>query len=670
MTPLLSICIPTHNRGPWLAGRIRAWLAAVPSGRIEIVVSDNASTDGTADCVGEISDPRLRVIRNAEDVGAFENQLRAFEAARGKYLMQLMDKDDLLPSGFAGALAELERLDVACGDFTLNGFRAEGTTVRRGFRAFRRHALQFTHPSGRFLSSAVLREFGLLERLRGLDPVARPYSTDYLVTLALAHGAYATVDVPFVRMNLPPYEGIEASFSYRDPEKYYFTPEFLSREFAEYVRFLRREAVLPVWSRLRLVAHLAGGTVFDQMTAWYRWRLGSEAICGWYGVRPDFRARELKRELDLESAALLRGLGGIGRLDALAVRLGLARRLRRGERREVPARIAGRTDRPLVSVLMPAYNHGKYVAEAIRSVIAQDWRRIELIVVDDGSRDDTWEVLQSLRSACEARFERTVMLHQENRGTCATLGRLFAEARGEFVGILASDDMYRPAAISALLEPLLADSGIGLAVGQNELMDDAGRTCYWDALRNVTYDPEKAKYRSLNEQMASEHGVSGFHPGFGTYVELLRGNHIANGALIRKSCLDAIEPCSAETPLEDWWIMLQLAKATRMVSVEAATFRYRWHATNTVRNADRMMDYYYRNLEAEERLLFRRRDWSRLDEYLDVYGARRRRHGIRWILRRNRHTTRTSRIVVYELFGFRLRFLHPDLNCRKEWYER
>ena len=314
-------------------------------------------------------------------------------------------------------------------------------------------------------------------------------------------------------------------------------------------------------------------------------------------------------------------------------------------------------NQPLVSVLIPAYNHGKYVADAVRSVVAQDWRRIELLVVDDGSLDNTWEVLQSLRTECEVRFVRTVMLHQENCGTCTTLCRMFTEARGAFIGILASDDMYLPGAISALVSRMVGDPGIGLAVGQNELMDDAGRICYWDARRNAVYDPAKAVYRTLNEQMASEFGVSGSHPGFGTYGELLKSNHIANGALIRRSYLNLIEPCSSDTPLEDWWIMLQLSKVSRMVSLNVATFRYRWHATNTVKNAARMRDYYYRNLAAEERLLFRARKWDRLNEYLGVYGLSCKRRGIRWILRRDRHATLTAKILVYELFGFRFRFL-------------
>ena len=306
---------------------------------------------------------------------------------------------------------------------------------------------------------------------------------------------------------------------------------------------------------------------------------------------------------------------------------------------------------PLISVLMPAYNHGKYVKAAVRSVLSQDWPRIELIVVDDGSADNTWEVLQSLRAECEARCERVEMWRQENCGTCATLNRLLAAARGEFVGILASDDMYLPGAFKALTEPLLADPGVGLAVGQNRLVDGEGRQCYWDAERNTVYDEAKAAFRTLNEHMASERGVSGDSPEFGTYVELLHTNHVANGALIRRACLDMIEPCSAETPLEDWWIMLQLSKVTRMTSVAAPTFAYRWHGTNTVRQSERMGSYFLRNMAAEEALLLRKRDWPRLRQYLAAQGQLRRSFGLRGAFRRQVYVTRQSRITFYELLG-------------------
>ena len=276
---------------------------------------------------------------------------------------------------------------------------------------------------------------------------------------------------------------------------------------------------------------------------------------------------------------------------------------------------------PLISVLIPAYNHERYVEEAVRSVLAQDWPRIELIAVDDGSRDGTWAVLQGLRAECEGRLERVEMERQENRGTAETVRRLFGLARGEYVGILASDDQYLPGALTALSAVLSRNPDVGVAVGENELMDERGRRCYWDGDRRTVYDSARAVYRTLNEQMASIDGISGRHPGYGTYRELLRSNHIANGALIRRRCLERAASLTSAAPLEDWWMMMQLSKVTRMVATSVRTFRYRWHSTNTVKDTSRMELYFRLNLREEERVLFRNRDWSHLSQYLEVFGA-------------------------------------------------
>ena len=80
--------------------------------------------------------------------------------------------------------------------------------------------------------------------------------------------------------------------------------------------------------------------------------------------------------------------------------------------------------KPLVSVLMPAYNHQNYVQEAINSIIHQTYKNIELIVLDDGSTDDTWEILKSLKQQCDERFVNVVFETKENEGICATLNKL------------------------------------------------------------------------------------------------------------------------------------------------------------------------------------------------------------------------------------------------------
>lgn len=240
---------------------------------------------------------------------------------------------------------------------------------------------------------------------------------------------------------------------------------------------------------------------------------------------------------------------------------------------------------PLISVLIPAYNHEKYVESCVKSVLEQDWPRIELVVIDDGSRDATWNILQSLRTDCEKRCERVEMVTQENQGTCVTLNRLCEKARGDFVALFASDDMYLPGALSAMAAKMMNDESIGLVVGQCELMDGSGKRCYWDERRNVVYDEKSARYRTLNEHAIECVGLKNDDEDFGTYAKLLHCNHIANGFLVRRSALLKVLPYRREAPMEDWWFHLQLSKIVRYKTIPEHTFRYRWHANNTVKRS-------------------------------------------------------------------------------------
>lgn len=249
----------------------------------------------------------------------------------------------------------------------------------------------------------------------------------------------------------------------------------------------------------------------------------------------------------------------------------------------------GMTDNhPLVSVLMPSYNHEAYVVEAIRSVLVQDYPRIEFVLIDDGSKDGTWKAAASLRQACESRFERVVMRVRENRGTAATCKELMSEARGEFVALLASDDQFEPGALSRLAGPMIEDPAVGLTVGRNLIMDGEGRMCYWDKDRNNVYDLSEATYTSFDEFIQFYTHVDFKSSQFGSYAELTKGNHVPNGQMIRREVYDLIDPYDSRAPLEDWWLQLQLSKVTRYRYVDAPTFRYRWHGTNTASNAEKM----------------------------------------------------------------------------------
>lgn len=94
------------------------------------------------------------------------------------------------------------------------------------------------------------------------------------------------------------------------------------------------------------------------------------------------------------------------------------------------------TERPLVSVIIPAYNHERFIAETVESVLGQTLSDFELIVVDDGSTDKTAEIVQSYND------ERLNYFHQENQDAYNTINRGMSLAKGHFLSILNSDDVY------------------------------------------------------------------------------------------------------------------------------------------------------------------------------------------------------------------------------------
>ena len=101
----------------------------------------------------------------------------------------------------------------------------------------------------------------------------------------------------------------------------------------------------------------------------------------------------------------------------------------------------------LVSIVVPAYNHARYLVEAIESIRAQDYPHIELIVIDDGSTDDTVSVLE--------KYGQTIRwVTQKNAGQSATLTRGWAMSSGSILAYLSADDALLPGAVSRSVEEL------------------------------------------------------------------------------------------------------------------------------------------------------------------------------------------------------------------------
>src|SRR5947209_950656 len=117
----------------------------------------------------------------------------------------------------------------------------------------------------------------------------------------------------------------------------------------------------------------------------------------------------------------------------------------------------------LVSVIIPTYNRARLLPAALATVAAQDYRPMEAIVIDDGSRDQTPEIIPGQRSALERAGVTLVYLRQQNAGPARARNAGLARAGGEFVCFLDSDDLWGATIVSTLHRLLRTYPSAGLA---------------------------------------------------------------------------------------------------------------------------------------------------------------------------------------------------------------
>ena len=130
---------------------------------------------------------------------------------------------------------------------------------------------------------------------------------------------------------------------------------------------------------------------------------------------------------------------------------------------------------PLVTAVIPVYNHEKYVVESIRSILNQTYQNIELIVLNDGSKDRSHQMILPLVEECQRRFVRFEYINRENIGLSATLNQALAWATGEYFSALASDDAALPEKFEVLVDALEAKGpSYAAAFGNAWFIDDAG----------------------------------------------------------------------------------------------------------------------------------------------------------------------------------------------------
>lgn len=128
---------------------------------------------------------------------------------------------------------------------------------------------------------------------------------------------------------------------------------------------------------------------------------------------------------------------------------------------------------PLVSVCIPAYNSSAYIEETIRSVMAQEYQNIELIVVDDRSSDDTVCIVKHLQ---EEDDRIKLFENEKNLGMSGNWSRCLELCQGEFVKLICADDMIEPNALKLEAKALMEHPTVNLVESDTRLVDINGKT--------------------------------------------------------------------------------------------------------------------------------------------------------------------------------------------------
>jgi len=216
-------------------------------------------------------------------------------------------------------------------------------------------------------------------------------------------------------------------------------------------------------------------------------------------------------------------------------------------------------DFPLISVIVPCYNHADYVEGAIRSVLNQTYPSVQLVVIDDGSKDGSADLVQKL--AAQYGF---VAIVQENRGICRTLNRAIREAAtGEWVALLASDDLWHEDKLSQQMEALRA-------------RPDA-RFCFSQA---VEFQDQRAPDRGRVFPMRVKQG--------NILNRVFIRQHVPAGTMLfARSLYDELGGFDEALREEDWDFVIRSAAATPFAAVQAPLLYYRAHVGNTMRTRAR-----------------------------------------------------------------------------------
>ncbi|AHG44179.1 glycosyl transferase family A [Rhizobium leguminosarum bv. trifolii CB782] len=232
---------------------------------------------------------------------------------------------------------------------------------------------------------------------------------------------------------------------------------------------------------------------------------------------------------------------------------------------------------PAVSVIVPTYNRAKFIFEAVQSVLDQSFRDIEVLVVDDGSTDDTLAVLSTIKD------KRLRVYPSTNRGRSSTRNMALAFATGEFVAFNDSDDLYLPGKLEMQVRYLRENPKVAMVYTAATHIDDAG------SLLPGRYD-------------AKASGDIYYKVAFFRPITIALPTVMVRAQIVRD--VGAFD--DAQTRFEDTDLWRRISREYLVHGIDIETCAIRTHVGNSLRSLDPgeimvQLDYYIAKIKVQDR---------------------------------------------------------------------
>lgn len=221
---------------------------------------------------------------------------------------------------------------------------------------------------------------------------------------------------------------------------------------------------------------------------------------------------------------------------------------------------------PLVSVIIPSYNHEKFIRECVDSVLSQTYLNLELIIIDDGSKDSTCEILKEYNDS------RVQIIFQENAGAHNAINRGLSIAKGEYISILNSDDIYMKNRLEVLVDYLIKNPDISFVSTYIEVIDSKSKKL-----------GIKESWKNM-EPWEIEHKDKSFVATSDPIKNLIMTNYISttSNMIFSRKLYESIGGMRNLRFAHDWDFALRAAEYGKCIVIEKPLIKYRIHSTNTI----------------------------------------------------------------------------------------